>query len=83
VADFCAYSCSVWEAAMQQTIYIVRGFLGGRRQPEEHFPTEVRARHRAAYLGKFYDAVIVGQRVVESERCGDRQLTGRVADLQT
>jgi len=66
---------------MQQTIYIVRGFRGGRRQPEEHFATEAAARYRAAYLGKVYDAVMVGRCVVKSERCGDARLAGRVADL--
>ena len=61
---------------MLTTIYIVRGFCGGCRQPEEHFTTEVAARRRAAYLGKVYDAVMVGRRVVERERCSDDRLTG-------
>jgi len=64
-----------------QTMYIVRGFCGGRRQPEEHFATEAAARHRAAYLGKVYDAVIVGRCVAKSEKCSDTRLAGRVADL--
>ena len=60
---------------MQQTVYVVRGFCGGCRQPEEQFATELSARHRAAYLGKIYDAVIVGRRIVESKECSDGPLT--------
>lgn len=46
---------------MDEKIFIIRGFLRGRRQPEERFTSEVRARHRAAYLGRIYDSVALGQ----------------------
>jgi len=67
---------------MQQTIYVVRGFLGGRRQPEERFASEARARYRAAYLGKIYDAVMVGCRRVDSEQGNGKRRIAQVPDLQ-
>lgn len=48
---------------MDQASYILRGFLGGRKQPEEHFTSEVHARKRAAYLGTMYDSVMVGRKM--------------------
>lgn len=46
----------------EQASYILRGFLGGRKQPEEYFTSEVHARKRAAYLGTLYDSVVVGRK---------------------
>lgn len=46
---------------MDEKVFIIRGFLHGRRQQEERFTSEVRARHRAAYLGRIYDSVMLGQ----------------------
>jgi len=64
------------EAAMGDTIYVIYGFLGGRRQPEEVFVSEAHARLRAAQLGQIYDSVSVGTRRVDREAHGEPQQRG-------
>jgi hypothetical protein len=67
---------------MCKTIYVVRGFLGGRKQPEEQFSSEAHARLRAAYLGATYDSVAVGSRTINSEPYEDRKQTGQLSELR-
>jgi hypothetical protein len=67
---------------MLKTIYVVRGFLGGRKQPEEHFSSEAHARLRAAYLGSSYDSVAVGRHTIESEPRDDQKRTGQLSELR-
>ncbi|WP_426702784.1 hypothetical protein ACPPVV_07230 [Rhodanobacter sp. Col0626] len=45
---------------MNDTVFVVRGFTGGRRQTEERFTSELHAKRRAAYLGALYESVMVG-----------------------
>lgn len=49
------------------TIYLIRGFLNGRRQREEVFLSEALARLRAAQLGQVYDSISPGTRRVDRE----------------
>jgi ribosomal protein L20A (L18A) len=67
---------------MEQNIYVVRGFIGGRRQPEERFTSEARARRRAAYLGMVYDAVIVGSRKMDDMEYVASARKNRTTDLE-
>lgn len=46
---------------MNDVVYVIRGFLGGRKQAEEQFTVEGHARRRAAYLGAVYDSVVIGE----------------------
>jgi hypothetical protein len=69
------------EAAMGDTIYVIHGFLGGRRQPEEVFVSEAHARLRAAQLERIYDSVSLDTRSVGREMHRDRKQRGQHSAL--
>jgi hypothetical protein len=62
---------------MSDTIYVIHGILGGRRQPEELFVSEAHAKLRAAQLGQIYDSVSVGTRHVHRVAHGDHKQRGQ------
>lgn len=65
---------------MEQGTYSVRGILHGRKQPEEHFTSELHARKRAAYLDTVYDSVVVNRHGGQSRYGMRRQTPVRAPD---
>jgi hypothetical protein len=54
--------------AMAETIFVVQGFLGGRKLAPQLFETEAQARARAVYLGQGLDGVMLWRQAAEQFR---------------
>jgi hypothetical protein len=54
--------------AMTEMIFVVQGFLGGRKLAPRLFETEAQARARAVYLGQGLDGVMLWQQTAEQCR---------------
>ena len=56
---------------MTSTIYVLKCFHRGRKQSEERFSSERRARLRAAHLGSVCDIVTLGEKSTHAEPVND------------